>query len=579
MSVAVVTGLVAGAPASAGAACPISWDAQEDAKPNKLYAYFPAKSDPTFPEFSDNAEPSSPAKPFDIAQLPTYKGTADDLRDATTEVVADDYCEFNVQVRQTTAPPPTTFGRINVVAIGTDTNGIEGEYRFGQADDVDPGDKDLVDYARVWAGGVAADGGSPGGALEGANSTLARWSNTLGGIVSHEAGHNYGLTHTEGAKVDPGEDGVPNHLMPPGSTTSSEQRATLAQHFNNANFATLASNVGLSIQTMHNWDLVNPNAQSARSFQLTFLSPQSSPIVSWSYKGERSPWFNPKVTADGTQTFKGKKYNRFRLKWSSGQKWDSGPIGKVPGGATFHVGAAFSGVAANKPDPIVITKSELLDGAGKPLALQPRLVGYDEGNIDVADGDFDISFSNLGGGRVKLRAVDVQLLPRVLSIDAMLPGKPLRDWAGRRFAAYRGSHRTLLRRARTLSPRRTLALRAARMSAERHVVERVGEDCARGERPQDADSGRCTPGTNVSLFPATTLYLRATVVDSGARVWDRRRRRYVRKDLESRIFYQLGGVHPDLNANGADDYLDVLEGRSTDSGGDGVPDEAQRSRR
>jgi hypothetical protein len=574
-----VAALLAGAPASAGAACPITWGAQEDAKPNKLYAYFPAKSDSTFPEFSNDAEPTSPAKPFDIANLPTYTGTAAALRDATTQVIAEDYCEFNVQVRQTTAPLPPTFARVNVVAIGTDTNGIEGEYKYGQVDGVDVGDKDLVDYGRVWAGGIAATGGAPGGPLEGANSTLARWSNTLGGVVSHEAGHNYGLTHAEGAKVDPGEDAVPNHLMPQGSTTSIEQRATLAQHFNNANFATLASNVGLSIQTMHNWDLRNPNAGTARGYRLTVLSPQASPILSWAYTGERSPWTKPKLAASGTQTFKGTKYNRFTLTWSSAKKWDGGPAGQVLGGDSFHVGAAFSGVVPNKPDPIVIVKSEILGADGKPLALHPRLVGYDEGDIDALSGDFDISFANLASRGLRLRAVDMQLLPRVLSIDAMLPGKPLRDWAGRRFSAYRGSRRTLVGRARRLPARGTLRLPVARLSDERQVVERVTEDCGRAAGREDDDARTCRPGVNVSLFPATTLYMRATVVDPGARVWDRRRRRYVRKDLESRVFYQLAGVHPDLNANGADDYLDILEGRSTDADGDGVPDEARGSRR
>ncbi|HEX8648584.1 MAG TPA: hypothetical protein VF715_16945 [Thermoleophilaceae bacterium] len=581
MAVAVVViGMLAlPVPAGAKPKCPISYGSKDDAKPNKLYAYFPLKSDSTFPEFSNDDVPTSPAAAFDMANLPAYKGTAAELRDAIFDVVTDDYCEFNVQVRQTTTSPPSTFDRRNIAAIGTDVNGGLDDHKFGQADEVDPGDADHVDYARVWAGSFQDGAGGPGGELEGANSTLGRWANSIGGTVSHETGHNYGLTHTEGAQVDPGEDAAPNHLMVKGGDATYEQRASLARHFNNANFATLASNVGLSVQTMHNWDLTNPNAQSGRSFRLTFLSPQESPIVSWSYSGERSPWVSPKVAADGTQTFKGKKYNRFTLKWSKGQKWDSGPIGKVPGGATFHVGATFSGVDLNKPDPVIITKSELLDGAGKALRLQPRLVGYDEGDIDIASGDFSISFDNLGIDGLRLRAVDVQLLPRVLSIDAMLPGKRLRDWSGRRFSAYRGSHRVLLNRPRGLAPGRTLQLPVARMSQERQVVERVTEDCGAGDAQVRPDTRGCRPGTNVSLFPATTLYLRATVVDPDALVWSRRKRRYVQKDVESRIFYQLGGVHPDLNGNGADDYLDILEGRSKDADGDGVPDEAQGARR
>ncbi len=41
------------APASAGAApaCPISYGSADDAKPNKLYLYYPTVADATFPEF------------------------------------------------------------------------------------------------------------------------------------------------------------------------------------------------------------------------------------------------------------------------------------------------------------------------------------------------------------------------------------------------------------------------------------------------------------------------------------------------------------------------------------------------
>ena len=48
-----LTGMALAAPASASAAasCPISYGATDDAKPNKLYLYYPLAADGTFPEY------------------------------------------------------------------------------------------------------------------------------------------------------------------------------------------------------------------------------------------------------------------------------------------------------------------------------------------------------------------------------------------------------------------------------------------------------------------------------------------------------------------------------------------------
>ena len=153
--------------ASAQAKCPVSYGTQDAAKPNKLYLYFPAADDTTFPAYVANA---SPARTFDISSLTSYAGTAAALRDAVRDVVIDDYCEFNVQVLTTTTSPPTTFARRNTVAIGTDANGTT----WGQAQAVDTGDATISDFARVWAGTYQSTAGGAGGALNGANSTLER---------------------------------------------------------------------------------------------------------------------------------------------------------------------------------------------------------------------------------------------------------------------------------------------------------------------------------------------------------------------------------------------------------------------
>ena len=43
------------------------------------------------------------------------------------------------------------------------------------------------------------------------------WSSGPGGTAAHEGGHNYGLSHGDGAIVRPGEDALTNHIMPAGS--------------------------------------------------------------------------------------------------------------------------------------------------------------------------------------------------------------------------------------------------------------------------------------------------------------------------------------------------------------------------
>ena len=122
----VITAMVASS-AVAAPSCPINYGPHADAKPNKLYLYFPTADDPTFrnvdPPASLGLPPfitsSSPLHRFDTADLPDYHGTVTELRNAISDVVADIYCEFNVQVIQTTTVPPSTEPRRNTVGIGT----------------------------------------------------------------------------------------------------------------------------------------------------------------------------------------------------------------------------------------------------------------------------------------------------------------------------------------------------------------------------------------------------------------------------------------------------------------------------
>jgi hypothetical protein len=89
------------------------------------------------------------------------------------------------------------------------------------------------------------------------------------------------------------------------------------------------------------------------------------------------------------------------------------------------------------------------------------------------------------------------------------------------------------------------------------------------------DVATCRPGVSVSLFPATVTFIDATVVDPAATFWDPLAGRYIVGPVTSRGFLQVAGRRPDFNANGFDDYLDILKGGTKDFNLDGVPDDFQ----
>jgi hypothetical protein len=550
--------------------CPISYGGADGAKPNKLYLYFPGVSDTTFPEFGIS-DPSSPAVPFNTSNLSSYTGTETDLRNSIFDVVSNIYCEFNVQVLQTTTAPPTTFARRNTIAIGTDPAGP-----YGQAQDVDTGDAVKVDFARVWGGTYQNQFGGPGKALNGSNSTLSRWANALGGTTAHEAGHNYGIAHN--TVVASGEDSLIHHIMPAGINHNGEQRAN-PRHFSDNEYSILASNLGLSIQTMHNWDLINPNAQTGARLRIRFLSTQSSLIQSWSYAGPLSPWNTPVISGpSGTTVFNGATYNNYFIEWSNGQAWNNGASGQVPGGAAFHIGATFSGVNFSDPDPIIITDVRLIGAGGTPLALRPRMVGYNAGALSTADGALNLSFFNTFSEPIIISNVIVQQLPRMISIESMTQfSKPL-DPFGLPVNPWKESSRRFLTEGKTIKKGETVQIALAKLSDGRHIVEQVdSKSCNKNDDPSGKpDTRGCRPGLNIDLFPATTVFVKATITSPNAKSWDPSRKKYVIGPLSSQIYLQFAGRHPDLNKNRVDDFRDILSGKSKDFNKDGVPDEMQK---
>jgi hypothetical protein len=565
-SALLIVSLAAGG-ALAAPTCPLSYGSTDAAKSHKFYLYFPTADDATFPAYTTNA---SPARAFDVAGLDATIGTTAALRDRIYDVVADDYCEFNVQVLQTTTNPATLASppaRRVTVAVGSDNTGA-----WGQAQEVDIGDTINIDFARVWAGTYTTCEGGNGmggctatGALTGANATLDRWAQAIGGTAAHEGGHTYGLSHTDdnpqptcdpfgGSAPTPGEDAFNRHLMPAGCNLTGEDRASYRRHISNRTYGLMATNVGLSIQTMHNWDLVNPNAAAANSLAIDFLSTLPAVTIAWSYTGSLSPWNNPVVTGpSGTAVFKGTTYNRYRITWSSGNPaWGGGAPGVLPGGATFHIGATFTGVDFNAPDPIIIQNVTLFDAASAALALHPRLPMYDAGTVDAADGTFAVHFFQPpGGAPLILQDAVVLHLPRPAAIESMVgSGRPV---------AFDKTpiHPWTVRKCERGKSRESIRCPIAKLSDRPYVrvTHKLGEknvyDCSRGvpkvDRPQDTPAlvdyeGPICAGSVRDPFPSTTVYLIATFVDPKAKHFDWKSRKYVVGPVTSRVYYQFAGV-------------------------------------
>jgi hypothetical protein len=103
--------VVSGSLANATPKCvDLGYGAVPGAKANKLYLYFPPSDDASYPDFHvDSHSATTPAHAFNIADLTSFTGTATALRDAIFDVVTDDYCEFNVEVLQTTSAPTGEF--------------------------------------------------------------------------------------------------------------------------------------------------------------------------------------------------------------------------------------------------------------------------------------------------------------------------------------------------------------------------------------------------------------------------------------------------------------------------------------
>lgn len=538
-----------------------------------LYLYFPTATDSDFPDDPGGwGVPTSPLEPFDINDLDPGVGSTAQLRNAITERVRTDYCEFDVQVKQTTSANGTTDPlpsdpRWQIIGIGSDTN----PDLFGIAQAFDDFDDNEMDYARVWAGSFESSFGGSGGALNGANSTLARWANAIGGTISHEGGHNYGPDHPDAAPVG-SEDEESNHLM---STPSGEDRAQ-DRHFSNTSFEILAGNLGLYEQTVSNWDFINPNDSTADGFRITVLvrPADGTPTKGSMYTGGLSPWEDVSISGDGSETFKGDNYDRFIITFTDAKSWNNGADGQIPAGEEFHVGVGLT-------TDYIVRDVEFTAG-GSPMELKPRVVGYTTGgSFDPATGGFHVTFSNPDpeNGPLILSDFVVRYLPRTVDINEMVPGGELKGFDGRPVEpwAVRGTDQD------TFTVVDTTDVTVGNLAEKRAVdfIAKPPAECGLITPPPIPDAiapnrmEYCRKGHILGLFPAARVYLEATLTDPDARYFDRDLQRFVVGPLKSHIFAQLSGVTPDLNGNGIDDAIDISSGACTDRNRNGVCDEAE----
>jgi len=65
--------------------------------------------------------------------------------------------------------------------------------------------------------------------------------------------------------------------------------------------------------------------------------------------------------------------------------------------------------------------------------------------------------------------------------------------------------------------------------------------CEALDRLKGPDVAKCKPGVHSDLFPATTVYVTATVTDPKAKYWDPKKKKYVTGPLTSHLYYQIAG--------------------------------------
>lgn len=568
-----------------------------DPKGTTLYLYYPTAVDTQFPNWGVNSVSTSPLGAFDISQLDSGVGTQTALMARIERLAEVGLCEFDVDVQSTDIRPAPLEQRWQVMGIGTDSvpwpGGPGGDPIGGAQRANDYGDYYAQDNARLWVGELVQWAGVE---LTGTGSTPERWATAIANLVLHETGHNYGTGHGDAAPRT-GEDAAWNHFMalPTMGWTPARLVGSLAHH-SDASYEAMAHSVGLTAQTVSNWDFVNPNSATADRLVIKLMAPSPSNLTEgWIYGGQLSPWSTAVLVLNTSIYFHGIAHDEYLLIFHLDKPWLNGADGRVPGGAMFHVGASIQGGS-------YVIYDAILSSGGVDLPLHPRMVDFagitgfrPAGGTGTTGFSLRLTNSSPERGPLIVRDLDVQFSPRMIDIETMVAGAIPRGLDDRPVALYSRERtrnradipeRAALRQREFRLGGEPVAIPLAALSDPRHVMM-DGSGCSeRGSAPRETpgpapantgwtdNDGGCARRTALSLFPATYVYVSATIVDPAARHWDARRRRMVTGRVATRLFFQVAGTVPDANRNGVDDLLDIRSGRSRDLDRDGIPDEA-----
>ena len=308
------------------------------------------------------------------------------------------------------------------------------------------------------------------------------------------------------------------------------------RHFSNFETSLLARHVGLAMDTMWTWNFINPNAEAVAKLRMELESRETDLILSWPFAGDTSPWINPVLTVTGKRTDKNdneKVYTTYQIEWSKGNPQWSGRFAR-PGPAKQELPSrrdtviAEDGMALARPSLRNVT---LLGTKGTALPQQPPWLGFDAGTFDDETRDLNIRFKNSLDRPLNLRDVKVQDLPRVMSINAMMPNGRMIDIFEREFEPWEVEPRRPLEKLTGTDKEipqdgRLLLGRGEPQTGPPHFdsTNRRGMQALKpGKRGL-----RCHAGiTADDLFPATTMYITATIADTVGAV--------------SRLFYQVAG--------------------------------------
>ncbi|MBK7872621.1 MAG: hypothetical protein IPJ74_19040 [Saprospiraceae bacterium] len=564
--------------------CPYTTD--PNTKLNKIHLYFPTINT-AFPNFGSGQISTDPLTVFDADAL--FSGaSSSDLQENIRDLVADHFCELDVGVLKTQSLPvlnTTTNARANIIGISTSDDGNSSRIVFGLAQGIDLSEEANLSYASIWVGELKNEFSGTGGALNSSHTDISkRWVNAIATTAAHEAAHNYGLDHSIALPSSSQEDTLTNHLMAEGNTTDGNNRATVSKHFSNTSFGALAHRLGLQVNTLHSWELINPNNQAADQLIITVFSKANNLTIN-NADLSRCPWQAPRVEhISNNHWLFDDIYKKFEIIFDQPQPDSSG---QVPAGHRFHIGLAF------EEDEAVIVVGVTLKNGNLTLPLSPRTVGFDQGFIDTSTGEVSMRIFNNGidssrvrqlstTRQIRLENLRIDFLPRVADLKSMrnFDGGIFPNPEQDRLVDFRGlkvlSEGNVEQQQRLILDT-VLAVFFGKLTDPRRInITFDSTGCVKGIGPGDVFNGKinyCFHGTLLSLFPSTMIYVTATIVEPNATYFDPNRNEFVTGDLRTYVQYQFSGIKPDFNNNGIDDLIDIKNGTSKDADGNGIPDD------